>query len=157
MAIGNTLTVRGPASDAHARGDATVTALIVVDLLIWAAGALAHLDVRVPLGVAWWDEPRVIPAAIVETLAAAALAIALAARLAGRPNAERIASYAFWFAFVAVLFGMARLASGAIPEARTESNDYAHIAMTALSTIGLVRLAGLRRETAPAMPQETNR
>jgi hypothetical protein len=36
---------------------------------------------------------------------------------------------------------MARLAMGAIPEARTITNDFLHIAMTLVTTLALVRLA----------------
>jgi hypothetical protein len=36
---------------------------------------------------------------------------------------------------------MARLAMGSIPEARTVTNDFLHIAMTLVTTLALVRLA----------------
>jgi hypothetical protein len=39
---------------------------------------------------------------------------------------------------------MNRLAVGSIPEARTVSNDFLHIAMTLVTTLALVRLASLR-------------
>jgi hypothetical protein len=41
---------------------------------------------------------------------------------------------------------MFRLAVGSIPAAHTVSNDFLHIAMTLVTTLALVRLAGRRDE-----------
>ncbi len=116
---------------------------MAANLLLFVAGWLGHAGVDIPLGFATWDEPRVIPAAIVEGLGALSLAIALTARLTRQPNAERIARMALWYCFLGVLWGMVRLSMGSIPAARTEANDFLHIAMTLLSTLALVRLTAL--------------
>ena len=57
-----------------------ITTLIGVLSAIYAAtfflGALLHLGVEVPLGLAVLDEPRILPATIVEGLCGLALAVA---------------------------------------------------------------------------------
>jgi hypothetical protein len=52
--------------------------------------------------------------------------------------------WVLWYCFAGVLWGMGRLAVGSIPEARTMTNDFLHMGMIILTTLALVRLAGLR-------------
>jgi hypothetical protein len=121
-------------------------ALLAVDLLLFASGATAHLGVPIPLGVGTWTEPLVVPAAIIEGLCAAGLAITLLTTARRTSWARRLAWSVLWFCLLGVLWGMAqaplRLATGSIPQARTISNDFLHIAMTLVTTAALVRLAG---------------
>jgi len=118
--------------------------LLAADLLLFAGGAAAHAGVSIPLGFGTWNEPTVAPAAIIEGIGAAGLATALGARLTRAPWADRVTWWVLWYCFAGVLWGMARLAMGSIPAARTESNDFLHIGMTLVSTLALVRLAWRR-------------
>jgi hypothetical protein len=122
-----------------------LVALLAVDLLLFAGGATAHSGVPIPLGIGTWTEPLVVPAAIIEGLCAAGIAITLVTIARRTSWARRLASWVLWFCFLGVLWGMAqaplRLAMGSIPGARTISNDFLHIAMTLVTTAALVRLA----------------
>jgi hypothetical protein len=117
---------------------------LVVDLLLFAGGAAAHAGLPIPLGFGTWVEPRLVPAAIVEGLGATGLAITLVGLAARLAWAGRLAWWVLWYCFAGVLWGMARLAMGSIPEARTVTNDFLHIAMTLVTTLALVRLASRR-------------
>jgi hypothetical protein len=123
--------------------DHVLTVLLIVDLLLFASGAVAHSGIPIPLGFGTWEEPLLVPAAIIEGVGAAGLLLALATR--GRADwANRICWWVLWYCFAGVLWGMARLAVGSIPEARTMTNDFLHIGMTLVTTVALVRLAKLR-------------
>jgi hypothetical protein len=123
--------------------DPLLTVLLAVNLLLFAGGAVAHSGVPIPLGFDTWEEPLLVPAAIIEGVGAVGLLMTLAA-MAGRANwAYRMCWWVLWYCFVGVLWGMARLAMGSIPEAHTMSNDFLHIGMTLLTTVSLVRLARL--------------
>ena len=124
--------------------DPILFALVVLDFVLFAGGALAHLGIPIPLGFATWNETFLIPAAIVEGLGTFALGIALVSLVAAPAWVRRWGWLALWYCFAGVLWGMARLAIGSIPAARTESNDFLHIAMTLVTTLALVRLASLR-------------
>ena len=76
-------------------------------------GALLHLGGRIPLGVAIVDEPRILPATIVEALCGLALAVAAFAVLTHRGWAWTAATAAHTFALGGVVLGMAALAAGA--------------------------------------------
>ena len=123
--------------------------LLVVDMLLFLGGMVTHSGLAIPLGVATWTEPNVFPAAVVEGLGAIGLAVTVAGIAAGIGAAHRLAWWVLWYCFAGVLWGMARLAMGSIPEARTMSNDFLHIAMTVMTTTGLVRLAS-RWDGSPA-------
>lgn len=125
-------------------GEPVLFALIVLDFVLFAGGALAHLGIPIPLGFATWNETFLIPAAIVEGVGTLALGAALVSLVAGPTWVRRWCWLALWYCFAGVLWGMARLAIGSIPAARTESNDFLHIAMTLVTTLALVRLASLR-------------
>jgi hypothetical protein len=118
--------------------------LLVLDFIIFASGAVAHLGVPIPLGFGTWNETYLVPAAIVEGVGALALGATLVSLVAGASWSRRLTWLALWYCFAAVLWGMGRLALGSIPAARTVSNDFLHIAMTLVTTLALVRLASLR-------------
>jgi len=118
--------------------------LLVIDFLLFASGAVAHLGVPIPLGFGTWNETLLVPAAIVEGVGALALGATLVSFVVGVTWSRRLAWWALWYCFGGVLWGMSRLAVGAIPAARTISNDFLHIAMTLVTTLALVRLASLR-------------
>lgn len=118
--------------------------LLAIDLLLFAGGAIAHQHIPIPLGVTTWVEPHVTPASIVEGIGALGLAAALVSVARRASWGSRVAWWVLWYCFLGVLWGMARLTMGSIPEARTMSNDFLHIAMTLVSTTALVRLASRR-------------
>jgi hypothetical protein len=118
--------------------------LLVIDFILFASGAIAHLGVPIPLGFGTWNETYLVPAAIVEGVGAVALAAALVSVWVRTIWSRRMAWWALWYCFAAVLWGMFRLAVGSIPAAHTMSNDFLHIAMTLVTTLALVRLASLR-------------
>jgi hypothetical protein len=124
--------------------DVTLTLLLIGDLLLFGGGAAAHAGVPIPLGVATWVEPVLIPAAVIEGLGAVGVVTALITLAARARSADRIAWWVLWYCLAGVLWGMGRLAVGSIPEARTMTNDFLHIGMTLVTTLALVRLAGLR-------------
>jgi hypothetical protein len=121
-----------------------IFSLLVIDFLLFASGALAHLGIPIPLGFGTWNETFLVPAAIVEGVGALALGVTVASMWAGTIWSRRLAWWALWYCFAGVLWGMARLAVGSIPAAHTMSNDFLHIAMTLVTTLALVRLASLR-------------
>jgi len=120
--------------------------LIIIDFILFASGAIAHLGIPIPLGFGTWNETFLVPAAIVEGVGALVLGSTLASIWAGSIWSRRLAWWALWYCFAGVLWGMARLAIGSIPAAHTMSNDFLHIAMTLVTTLALVRLASLRDE-----------
>jgi hypothetical protein len=118
--------------------------LLVIDFVLFASGAVAHLGIPIPLGFGTWNEPFLVPAAIIEGVGALALGATLVSLGAGTIGSRRLAWWALWYCFAGVLWGMSRLALGSIPAAHTVSNDFLHIAMTLVTTLALVRLASLR-------------
>ena len=126
------------------RTDASLVLLLIGDLMLFAGGSIAHSGVPIPLGVGTWVEPLLIPATIIEGVGAIGLLAALAVLLARSRWAEVIGWWVLWYCFAGVLWGMGRLAVGSIPEARTMTNDFLHMGMIILTTLALVRLAGLR-------------
>ncbi|HET7081382.1 MAG TPA: hypothetical protein VFM49_28465 [Chloroflexia bacterium] len=119
-------------------------ALLTIDLLLFAGGALAHSGVAIPLGFGTWVEPVIVPAAIVEGAGAVGLAATLLGIASRNAWAASLAWWVLWYCFAGVLWGMARLAMSSIPAARTVTNDFLHIAMTLVTTITLVRIASRR-------------
>lgn len=124
------------------RREPVLLLLLIIDFVLFASGAIAHLGIPIPLGFGVWNETYLVPAAIVEGVGALALAFALGSL--GTTGSRRLAWWALWYCFAGVLWGMFRLALGTIPEARTLSNDILHIAMILVTTLALVRLASLR-------------
>src|SRR5215212_1588562 len=138
-----------------------VTTLIGVLPAIYAAtfflGALLHLGVEVPLGLAVLDEPRILPATIVEGLCGLALAVAALAVFAPVNRAWTFALTVHAFALGGVLLGITALAVGAGPS--TELNTIYHrvivVALVAVLAL-LLSPAGrtaLRRTTSPTVIQ----
>jgi hypothetical protein len=124
--------------------DALLIVLLCLDLLLFSGGAIAHQHIPIPLGFTTWVEPLVLPASLIEGFGAVILLFALAARVRHAPFARRLTWWALWYCLAGVLWGMARLAMGSIPEAHTMTNDFLHIGMTVVTTVALVRLAGQR-------------
>ena len=118
--------------------------LLIMGFTLFASGAIAHMGIPIPLGFGTWNETFLVPAAIVEGVGALALGSTLASMWAGTTSSRRLAWWALWHCFAGVLWGLARLAVGSIPAARTMSNDFLHIAMILVTTLALVRLASLR-------------
>jgi len=118
--------------------------LLVIDFVLFASGAVAHMGVPIPLGFGTWNETFLVPAAIVEGVGALALGATLVSLEVGAIWSRRVAWWALWYCFAGVLWGMGRLALGSIPAAHTVSNDFLHIAMTLVTTLALARLASLR-------------
>jgi hypothetical protein len=118
--------------------------LLIVDFILFASGAIAHLGIPIPLGFGRWNETFLVPAAIVEGVGALALGVTLMGLVTGTIWSHRLAWWALWYCCAGVLWGMGRLAIGSIPAAHTMSNDFLHIALTLVTTLALVRLASLR-------------
>ncbi|HET7271939.1 MAG TPA: hypothetical protein VFI90_12730 [Rubrobacter sp.] len=117
-------------------------------------GALLHLGVRIPLGSAVVAEPRILPAAIVESLCGLALLICAFAVLTRARFARTAAFAANAFALGGVLLGVVALAAGGGPS--TDLNTIFHrvmlvalVAVLALlvTSTGRTALSGTRRTT----------
>lgn len=121
--------------------DSMLVALLAIDLLLFASGAIAHMGIPIPLGIGTWNETFLVPAAIVEGVGALALIAALVSQAVEASTLRRVTQVALWYCFAGVLWGMGRLALGSIPAARTVSNDFLHIAMILITTLALVRFA----------------
>lgn len=126
--------------------DPALFSLLVIDFILFASGAVAHMGIPIPLGFGTWNETFLIPAAIVEGIGALTLGATLVSLGMVTRWSWHLAWWALWYCFAGVLWGMFRLAIGSIPEAHTMSNDFLHIAMTLVTTLALVRFAGLRAE-----------
>src|SRR5215218_11255407 len=109
-------------------------------------GALLHLGIKVPLGFTVLEEPRIIPATIVEGLCGLALAVTAFAVLARRNRAWTIALAAHAFALGGVLLGISALAVGAGPS--TELNTIYHRVMVVALVAVLALLASPAGRTA---------
>ncbi|CAN5770746.1 hypothetical protein BH18ACT11_BH18ACT11_27160 [soil metagenome] len=105
----------------------TVGILSAVYAVTFLFGSLLHLGWRVPLGFGALEEPRILPATVVEGLCGLALAVAAFAVLARVGRAWTAALAANTFALGGVLLGMAALAVGAGPS--TELNTIYHRVM----------------------------
>ena len=121
--------------DAVATTVGVLAALYAVTFLV---GALLHLGVRLPVGLAVLAEPRIVPATIVEGLCGLFLAVGAYATLTRRTWAWSAVTAAHAFALGGVLLGMAALAVGAGPS--TELNTLYHRAMLVALVAGLVLL-----------------
>jgi hypothetical protein len=135
----------------------TVGVLSVVYAATFCFGALLHLGVEVPLGFMTLQEPRILPATIVEGLCAVGLVIAAFVVLTRKNMAWTVALAAHGFALGGVLLGMAALAVGAGPS--TELNTIYHLVMVvALAAVIALLLsqagrAALRRARSSAVIQ----
>src|SRR5215210_493677 len=115
----------------------TVGVLSAIYAATFFCGALLHLGVRIPLGVAVLVEPTIIPATVVEGLCGLALAIAALAVFTHKSWAWTAAFTAHAFALGGVLLGITALAVGAGPS--TELNTIYHrvmvVALVAVLTL----------------------
>jgi hypothetical protein len=121
-------------------------------LLVWLTGSNAALFLFCAAqhaGIAFgpFREPRIVPAALVETVCGVALAYAAAALVRQSMAARRATVISNLIALAGVAIGLVALAIGAGP--RTASNDFYHRLMLALIGISFVVLY-LGRPRAPA-------
>jgi hypothetical protein len=115
-----------------------LSALLSIDAVLFSLGALAHAGVPIPLVVGTWKEPVVVGAMIVEGAGATLLIITLISTSVGWWNGPGLIRITLWYCFIGVLWGMAMLALGRVPAARTVTNDFLHIGMLLMTTVALV-------------------
>ncbi len=108
--------------------------IMIANAVLFIFGAVQHIGVA----VGPFHEPRIIPAAIVETICAMALGWGGAAVLAHAATFWRTGLIANFIALAGVLLGVVALALGAGP--RTASNDLYHGIMLVLIAASLVIL-----------------
>ncbi|MGH3666145.1 MAG: hypothetical protein ACRDU8_08695 [Egibacteraceae bacterium] len=116
-----------------------VGAVLVLYAVTFLLGALLHSGVRIPLGFAVLDEPRIVPAVIVEGLCTTALAVSAYAVFARKTWAWAAVTAAHTLALAGVLLGMAAIAAGRGPS--TVLNDTYHRVMVVLLVAGLALLS----------------
>jgi hypothetical protein len=108
--------------------------LMILNAALFFFGAVQHAGVA----IGTFHEPRIIPAAIAETVCGLALLWGAAAIFSRVPAAWWRGVIANCIALGGVLLGMAAMAAGAGP--RTASNDLYHRIMLALVAISLLLL-----------------
>jgi hypothetical protein len=116
-----------------------VGVLVTLCAATFLVGAALHVGVRVPTGFGVLAEPRILPAAISETLAAFALAVGGYAVFTRKRRAWLAVVGAQAFALALVANGMVQLNAGRGP--RTALNDAYHLVMVGVLAAGLVLLA----------------
>ena len=77
-------------------------ALLVIDFLLFASGAIAHLGIPIPLGFTTWNETFLVPAAVIEGVGALVLGAALISLGAGMARSRHLAWWALWYCFAGV-------------------------------------------------------
>jgi hypothetical protein len=107
---------------------------MIANAALFFFGAVQHVCV----GIGHFHEPRIIPAAIVESLCGLSLVWGVAAVFGHSPVEWRTAMIANLVPLGGVLLGMAALAAGRAP--RTASNDLYHHIMLALIGASLLIL-----------------
>ena len=118
-----------------------VANIMLINAALFVFGAVQHAGVR----IASFHEPRIIPAAIVESICALSLVLGAGAMLTRQTRAWVIAVVGNVVALSGVVLGIVALALGAGP--RTASNDLYHRVMLVLVAIALFSLF-LRRRRA---------
>lgn len=108
--------------------------IMIANAGLFIFGAVQHVGIA----IGPFHEPRIVPAAIVETICAIAVGWGGAAVLANSANFWRTALIANFVALAGVLLGVVALALGAGP--RTASNDLYHRIMLVLIGVCLVIL-----------------
>jgi hypothetical protein len=107
-------------------------------------GAMQHAGVA----VGPFHEPRILPAAVVETACGLALMYAAVALFQRRVTAHRVAVISNLVALAGVVLGMISLAMGAGP--RTASNDLYHrLMLAAIAASFLLLFVGRARRSSP--------
>jgi hypothetical protein len=129
----------------------TLRVLIVFDTIALLFAGIVHLvGATIPLGSAVFDEPPLLPAGIVETLAGLLFAWAAYSVFAARPSAWTAALVAHLFAIAGFLVGIYATRAGTTP-----FNQVYHYAMTAIFVVGLILVllpagrAALGRRSSP--------
>lgn len=127
-------------TQASAAGRAIVatvmTVLAVFDAVALLFAGIAHLvGARIPLGAGVFEEPPIIPAGVVESLAGVVFVVALYALLARKAWAWGITLAAHLFAIVGFLIGLYATRLGTTP-----FNYYYHRGMLAVFIVGLIIL-----------------
>jgi hypothetical protein len=112
--------------------------IMIANAALFTFGAVQHVGVA----IGPFHEPRILPAAIVETICALSLLLGAAAVLGQAMNLWGTALIANLIALAGVLLGIAALAAGAGP--RTASNDLYHRIMLVVIGACLVILFCLR-------------
>jgi hypothetical protein len=100
--------------------------IMIANAALFFFGAVQHAGLQIGA----FQEPRIIPAAIVESICGLSLLCGAAAAYGHSASKWRMALLANLIALAGVLLGMAALAVGAGP--RTVSNDIAHRIMLAM-------------------------
>jgi hypothetical protein len=106
--------------------------VMISNALLFFFGAVQHAGVN----MGYFHEPRIIPAAIVESLCGLSLVWGIAAVFGHSPVEWRTAIIANLIPLGGVLLGMAALSAGRGP--RTASNDMYHHIMLALIVTALL-------------------
>lgn len=112
--------------------------VMISNALLFFFGAVQHAGVS----IGYFHEPRIIPAAIVESLCGLSLVWGVAAVFGPSPVEWRTAIIANLVPLGGVLLGMAALAAGRGP--RTASNDMYHHIMLALIVTALLLIFAAR-------------
>jgi hypothetical protein len=113
---------------------ALLASLMFVNAALFLFGATQHVGVS----IGRFHEPRIIPAAVVETICGISLAFGAAFLSSRPPLATGAALISNLIALAGVLLGMAALAAGRGP--RTASNDLYHHIMLVLIGASLASL-----------------
>ena len=115
---------------------AALRVLIPFDTIALLFAGIVHLvGAHIPLGVAVFDEPPIIPAGIVEGAAGLIFALATYAAFAGKKWSWGAALTAHLFAIAGFLVGIVATRTGTTPF----NHDY-HYVMLAVFVVGLVLL-----------------
>ncbi len=112
--------------------------IMIANAALFLFGAVQHIGVA----IGPFHEPRITPAAIVETICALALLLGAAAVLSQSMSPWRVALITNLVALAGVVMGMVALAVGAGP--RTASNDLYHRIMLVLIGVSLIILFSAR-------------
>lgn len=115
---------------------AVISGLVVFDTVVLLFAAALHVQgVRIPLGPAVFDEPQIVPAAIVEGLAGVIFAVAAYAMFTDRRRAWLMTLAAHVFAGLGFLLGIFATRNGTSP-----FNRVYHLVMLAIFIVGLALL-----------------
>jgi len=115
---------------------AVMSGLVVFDTVALLFAATLHVaGARIPLGSAIFEEPQIVPAAIVEGLAGVIFAVAAYAVFAGRYWAWPMTLFAHIFAILGFLLGIFATRNGTSP-----FNRVYHLVMLAIFILGLALL-----------------
>lgn len=118
--------------------------LVVFDTVALLFAASLHVQgARIALGSAVFDEPQIVPAAIVEGLAGVIFAVAAYAVFAGKRWAWSMTLVAHVFAILGFLLGIVATRNGT-----TQFNRIYHFVMLGVFIVGLALLLTSRAKAA---------